>query len=275
MDLRKCIFTHNRCYYEEGSIDVRGIMVHSTGANNNSLKRYVQPDDGLLGKNQYSNDWNRYQEPGYGVCVHAFIGLDKNGNVCTYQTLPWNHRAWHSGGGANDTHISFEICEDDLTDKAYFDAVYKESAELCAYLCREFNLDPLKDGVLICHSEGYQRGIASGHADVMHWFPRFGKSMDTFRKYVDDIMNKKQEADEVFTYENFCDYMTKYMSEAGTGNNCSDWAKEATAKAKEVGVFNGDGDGNFGWQKPITREAVAQALYNAGVLDNTKNREVL
>ena len=136
MDLRKCIFTENRCYYEEGNINVKGIMVHSTGANNNELRRYVQPDDGLLGKNINSNDWNRWQTPGYGVCVHAFIGVDKNGKVCTYQTLPWNHRGWHCGSGdngsGNDTHISFEICEDDLTDRKYFDAVYREAAELCA-----------------------------------------------------------------------------------------------------------------------------------------------
>jgi cell division septation protein DedD len=35
--------------------------------------------------------------------------------------------------------------------------------------------------VVICHSEGYKRGIASNHGDVMHWFPKHGKSMDTFR----------------------------------------------------------------------------------------------
>ena len=33
----------------------KGIMVHSTGAENPWLKRYVGPDDGLLGKNQYNN----------------------------------------------------------------------------------------------------------------------------------------------------------------------------------------------------------------------------
>lgn len=274
MDLRKCIFTNNRCYYEEGNINVKGIMVHSTGANNNELRRYVQPDDGRLGKNQYANDWNRWQEPGYGVCVHAFIGLDKNDKVCTYQTLPWNHRAWHSGGDANDTHISFEICEDDLSSKTYFNAVYKEAAELCAYLCREYNLDPMKDGVLICHSEGYQRGIASGHADVMHWFPKFGKNMDTFRNDVKKIIEKqkeeekrKKEEEEMFSYDDFCKYMSKYLSSAGTGDKCSEWAKDATGKAKEAGVFNGDGEGNYGWEKPITREAVAQVLDNLGMLD--------
>ena len=49
---------------------------------------------------------------------------------------------------------------------------------------------------------------------------------------------------------------------AGTGDKPTDWAKEATAWAKEHGVFNGDGAGNYGWQMPITREQVAQVLYN-------------
>jgi N-acetylmuramoyl-L-alanine amidase len=36
----------------------------------------------------------------------------------------------------------------------------------------------------ICHSEGAKLGIASNHGDVMHWFPKFGKNMDTFRAEV-------------------------------------------------------------------------------------------
>ena len=44
------------------------------------------------------------------------IGKLADGTVTTYQTLPWDHRGWHAGGSANDTHLSFEICEDDLTD---------------------------------------------------------------------------------------------------------------------------------------------------------------
>lgn len=48
----------------------------------------------------------------------------------------------------------------------------------------------------------------------------------------------------------------------GTGDKPSGWAKEATQWAKENGVFGGDGEGNFGWQQPITREAVAQICYN-------------
>ena len=178
MNPRKLILTENACYKAGKTIVPRGIMVHSSGANNPYLKRYVRPDDGLLGKNPYNNHWNQDKPDGRQVCVHGFIGKLADGSIATYQTLPWNHRGWHAGGSANDTHIGFEICEDDLTDASYFSAVYKEAVELCGYLCKQYNLTE-KD--IICHSEGYKRGIASNHGDGMHWFPRHGKSMDTFR----------------------------------------------------------------------------------------------
>lgn len=179
MNLHKLIFTNNACYKAGKYITPKGVMVHSTGANNPTLKRYVGPDDGLLGKNTYNNHWNQPMDR--NVCVHGFIGKLADGSIATYQTLPWNMRGWHGGGDSNNTHISFEICEDGLTDKAYFNAVYQEAVELTAMLCKEYNLDPLADGVVICHSEGYKRGIASNHGDVMHWFPKHGKNMNTFR----------------------------------------------------------------------------------------------
>ena len=181
MNLHKLILTNNACYKAGKTITPKGIMVHSTGANNPHLKRYVGPDDGLLGKNQYNNHWNQDKPDGRQVCVHGFIGKLADGSIATYQTLPWNYRGWHAGGSANDTHIGFEICEDGLTDASYFSAVYKEAVELCVYLCKQYGLTE-KD--IICHSEGCKLGIASNHGDVMHWFPKHGKSMDTFRAAV-------------------------------------------------------------------------------------------
>lgn len=74
MNLRKLILTNNACYKAGKTITPKGIMIHSTGANNPWLKRYVGPDDGLLGKNQYNNHWNQDKPGGRQVCVHAFIG---------------------------------------------------------------------------------------------------------------------------------------------------------------------------------------------------------
>lgn len=193
MNLLKCYLIKNDCYKTGQKITPKGVMVHSTGANNPTLRRYVQPVVGqenydelrkLIGKNLYNNHWNTPKPGGQSVCVHGFIGMLADGTVGTVQTLPWDMRGWHAGGEANNTHISFEICEDNLTDPAYFADVYREAVELAAYLCREYGLDPMADGVVICHAEGARRGLASNHGDVENWFPKRGKTMDDFRRDV-------------------------------------------------------------------------------------------
>lgn len=190
MKLHKLLLTNNACFKAGRTIKPKGIMVHSTGANNPWLKRYVGPNDGLLGVNKANNHWNREKPGGRQVCVHAFIGKLANGKIATYQTLPWNYRGWHCGSGkrgsGNNTHISFEICEDNLTDEIYLNAVYKEAVELCVYLCKTYGLN---ENNIICHSEGYKLGITSNHADVMHWFPKHGKSMDMFRADVKKLLD--------------------------------------------------------------------------------------
>jgi hypothetical protein len=248
MNLHKLIFTENACYKAGRTITPKGIMVHSTGANNPNLKRYVGPDDGLLGKNQYGNHWNQDRPDGREVCVHGFIGKLADGTIATYQTLPWNWRGWHAGSGAkgsaNDTHIGFEICEDDLSGAAYFIAVYKEAVELCAYLCREYKLTE-KD--IICHSEGCKLGIASNHADVMHWFPKHGKSMDTFRADV---------AKSLTVANTSVPTAPSAPTSAPNSDAPSDWAAESWSWAKQSGITDGTNPkGN------ITREQAAAMLY--------------
>jgi len=190
MPPKQLFLKSNACYISGVPLSIKGIMVHSTGANNPNLRRYVGPDDGALGHNPNNNHWNQPTPDGRYVCVHAFIGKLANGDIATYQTLPWDMRGWHSGGGANNTHIGFEICEAHLDDSDYFNRVYQESVALCAYLCKMFGLDPSGDGVLIDHAEGHRRGIASNHGDVGHWFPRHGKNMNEFRQDVQNLMRE-------------------------------------------------------------------------------------
>ena len=72
--------------------------------------------------------------------------------------------------------------------------------------------------MVICHSEGYKRGIASNHADVMHWFPKHGKSMDTFRSDVKAAMGTsavqvdyRKKVQERFGFsDGTMDYLSKY-----------------------------------------------------------------
>jgi N-acetylmuramoyl-L-alanine amidase len=188
INLRKLILTQNACYKAGKTIKPKGIMIHSTGVNNPNLRRYVGPDDGYLGINPYNNHWNQDRPGGKSVCVHAFIGKLKDGSIASYQTLPWNHRGWHAGGDANNTHISIELCEDDHKDAEYFKGVYKEAVELSAHLCKLYNLSSES---IIGHYEGYQRGIASNHSDPINWFAKHGKSMMNFRTDVKKLLTQQ------------------------------------------------------------------------------------
>ena len=182
MRLYQLYMTKNECFISGRTIVPKGIMVHSTGANNPKLSRYVGPDDGRLGKNPYNNHWNQPRPDGRQICCHAFIGKLADGSVAAYQILPWTMRGWHGASGpkgsCNNTHIGFEVCEDNLGDKAYFETVYRESVELCVYLCKMFRLGA---GSVIDHAEGFRLGIASNHADISHWLRRYGLTMNDFR----------------------------------------------------------------------------------------------
>lgn len=264
----RCLLTGSDCYREGRTIVPRGVMVHSTGANNPTLKRYVQPAEGdpdrmalleELGVNPNGNDWNR---PGVDACVHAFIGRAADGGIAVAQTLPWNCRGWHAGTGtsgesANNSHVSFEICEDDLTDAGYFQAVYRAAVELTAMLCRDYGLDPLADGVVICHAEGYRRGIASGHADVEHWFPGFGKTMDDFRA---DVAAELEGEDEDMTQETFNELMSAWLAQQAKRGPAG-WSKDARAWAEEQGILIGSGKGKMRYKSFCTREELAAMLY--------------
>ena len=248
------ILTHNDCYLAGKTITPRGVMVHSTGANNPKLSRYV-PGNDAIGRNTAGNHWDMSDT---GACVHAFIGELADGSVGVVQTLPWNRRGWHCGkgakGSANDTHISFEICEDGLQDASYFEAVYQTAVELTADLCKQYGLDPLVDGVVICHSEGHARGIASNHADVMHWFPIHGKSMDTFRADVARVM----EGEDDMTQEQWDAMMGNWLNRRAS-QPASEWATAPSdqhptgimAEAKARGITDGSRPGSF-----ATREEV-------------------
>ena len=186
MKITQCYLTQNDCYKAGRKITPSGIVVHSTGANNPNLCRYVAPDDGVLGKNKYNNHWNRR---GLSKCVHAFIGKAADGSVMVYQTLPWDHRAWGvaSGnkGSYNNSHIQFEICEDNLSNADYYKKAFAVAAELCAYLCKEYSI-PVSN--VVGHYEAYAAGYGNNHGDPRNWQKKHGDSMDAFRGRVAALM---------------------------------------------------------------------------------------
>ena len=269
MNLLKCLLTANDCYKAGQTIAPKGVMIHSTGANNPMLRRYVQPVAGdvdyadlmtKLGKNPNNNDWNR---SGLRVCVHAFIGRLADGRVATVKTLPWNHRGWHAGNGttrpsANNTHIAFEICEDGLNDENYFALVYQEAVELTAHLCELYGLDPQAPETVISHSEGYRLGMASNHGDVEHWFSKMGKTMDDFRADVAAAM--KPEEDDTMTQEQFNAMMDHWLAQRAA-QPPSEWSAAEREWVEMMGLMRGDSEGTMHYKSFCTREELALIIY--------------
>lgn len=203
----ECIMTNSTCYKSTRVMNIKGILWHSTGANNPNLKRYVQPSTTdknyktliqKIGKNTAKTDYNSTtQQSG----LNAFIGKLADGTVTTVQTMPWNYRPWGCGSGSrgscNTGWIQFEICEDNLANETYFNAVYKEACELTAYLCLIYNINPkatVKVGTtniptILCHADSYKLGYGSNHGDVLHWFKKYGKTMDNVRDDVELLLN--------------------------------------------------------------------------------------
>ena len=256
MNLIKSIMTNNPCCKAGRKINVKGLMLHSVGCSQPSAEVFI-------------NIWNKASYS--TACVHGFIDAD-TGDI--YQTLPWNHRGWHSASGKNgaahNTHIGVEMCEPSCityksggqftcsdTNKAR-EAVartYKAAVELFAYLCTEYGLNPLKDGVIISHSEGYKRGIASNHGDPEHLWRGLNMSytMDGFRQDVYNKMNNKEEDEMTVEERKEFEELKKQVKELSEnqrkvyhyGKDIPEWAKDALWKAQQKGVFRGASESDF------------------------------
>lgn len=300
-----CMQTNSTCYKGTDKMTIKGVLWHSTGVNNSTLKRYVQPSDtpdkrdtitlAKIGKNAYKNDWNHIERQ---AGLNCWIGKLADGSVTTIQTMPWDYRPWGCGSGSkgscNYGWIQFEICEDGLTDKTYFNAVYKEACEITAYLCKMYNIDPngtvtvngVKVPTILCHQDSYKLGMGSNHSDVNHWFPKHGKSMATARQDVaallaaDKTTTSKPASTAVKTYS----VLTKINKYATASDAQSQKNSKGTYEAgtyyiysKYPNGYNGmynistdkTGASAGGWinpaenvvQKPTTSTSTTQKLY--------------
>ena len=239
--------TKNRCYQVATPLRPQGLMLHSIGC--------PQPNAAVMARY-----YNQYQPGGQSVCVHGFIQRDGT----YYQTLPYNLRAWHCGGSANQTHIGIEMTEpasivytggaswrdlDPAATEAHVRGTYAAAVELFAQLCEQYALDPLADGVIISHAEGAARGVASRHADPTHLWRAFGLTMDGFRAAVAEAMaakNTVEEDDDMIRYHSIDEMPSYYREEA--------------AQLVDSGALQGD-NGDLNVSEDMIRGAIIGMRY--------------
>lgn len=244
MEKMQNYLTDNDCYKAAKPLRAEGIVVHSTGV-----------DQKRIGA--YTSQWNR---PGVQVCVHGFLGLDENGQLCYEQTLPYDIQCWGAGGGSrgsfNQSHIQFEICES-LNDGQWCAETYAAALEICADICESFGIAPEQ---VVTHSEAHAMGYASNHADVMHWWPRHGFGMDGFRKELGEILEDRE-------YTRFKANMQRYLAEQA-GVDADEYAAKAVELGVSSGIFSdGDGDGKIDAPRAwLKRQELAAVLMRLGLL---------
>ena len=247
MEIVQAYATKNRCYQMAAPLTPRGIMLHSIGC--------PQPNAAVM-----AHRYNTYQPDGQSVCVHGFVQRDGT----YYHTLPYNLRAWHCGGSANQTHIGIEMTEpasivytggaswrdlDPAATEAHVRGTYAAAVELFAQLCEQYALDPLADGVIISHAEGAARGVASRHADPTHLWRAFGLTMDGFRAAVAEAMatkNTVEEDDDMIRYHSIDEMPSYYREEA--------------AQLVDSGALQGD-NGDLNVSEDMIRGAIIGMRY--------------
>ena len=286
----QCMMTNSTCYKGTRKMNILGILWHSTGANNPNLKRYVQPSTGdknydalikKIGKNTNNNSWNQVS---IQAGLNAWIGKLADGSIATIQTMPWDYRPWGCGSGkkgsCNNGWIQFEICEDGLSDEKYFNAVYEEAVQLTAYLCKLYNINPkgnvtqngVKIPTILCHADSYNLGFGSNHADVLHWFKKYGKTMNDVRNDVAALIGETPvtpkptpptvEEEEEVTQEQFNKMMDTWIAEQAKKEPGA-WSADAREWAERNGLINGNEQGQKMYKKVLTREEFAAVLYRA------------
>ncbi len=165
----------------------RGIVIHSTAANNPNLSRYVL-DEERCGVNPYKNYMGSENAARGGnyTTPHAVAGLDINNQPAIAQLLPYTMKCYGCGQGSrgsyNDTHVQIEICEDDRTDSTYVSDMLEMVAKWCADIIREYPTIGVND--IVSHREAHAQGYASNHGDPEHWIEQHDFTMDKFRDMV-------------------------------------------------------------------------------------------
>ena len=184
--------TKNGAYTAGRDITPNGDVNHSFGCAQPSLEVAFSI------MNQSSAGWG----------VNAILGDFHKGEGKILLTLPYKRRPWGCGAGTkgswNNYRIQWEVLEpsghtyaggtmigyDVQKNEAYFQRMWKMLVCWNVYVAHKlgFTADTIND-----HAESYRAGMGSNHADMGHWLPKHGQSMDTLRENVRAILNNQFE----------------------------------------------------------------------------------
>ena len=92
----------------------------------------------------------------------------------------------------------------------------------------------------------------------MHWLKRYGKSLETIRQDVYNLLH--EEEDEDMTQEKFNEMMNTWLAEQAKLEPAN-WSKGDRAWAEKNGIVKGDDQGRKMYKKFVTREEMVTMLH--------------
>lgn len=200
-----------------------GILYHSTGCVNPYLKRYVAVSDNVSAETKalwnkrlgvgWGTDWNH--KSGVNAGLHFWVGKDGNNQVASVfcggkyggdfssnMDNTCTRRGWGCASGSNGScngmrvvhpktgkivqgvWLQFEMCEDNLTNKQYYEECIEEAIAISAYLCDRYGINPIgtvktASGLVVPtlnnHFQSYLQRLGSNHYDIFNWSDKWYK----------------------------------------------------------------------------------------------------
>ena len=256
--------TDNGAYRSGRKINPQGSVNHSVGCAQPSVEVFYKS------MNKSSAGWG----------VNAILGDFHKGDGRILVTMPLNARPWGCGSGKkgswNNTKVQWEVCEpaghtysggtmigyDIAKNQVYFDRMWKMLVAWNVYVVDKFGypISGISD-----HIENYYAGYGSGHADMGHWLPKHGKSMNALRAEVEAIINGADTEDDDMDVARFSE-LFREMRKDLQDNDSGQYSEAARKWAVESGLIAGNGttingEPNCMWQDFLTREQLVTVLY--------------
>ena len=194
-----------------------------------------------------------FQDPARRASSNYGIGSD--GRIGLY--VEEENRSWCSSSSENDNRaVTIEVANTSIREPVpVSDAAYDALIRLLADICRRNGIralrwegDPALIGQVERQNMTVHRWFAAKSCPGRWLYERHGEIAAA-------VNRRLQGKEEDMTREELTEIR-------GTGDHPSPWHRTACEWAKAQGIFLGDGQGNYGWQQTVTREQIAQAIYN-------------
>lgn len=130
--------------------------------------------------------------------------------------------------------------------------------------------------VILCHADSYQLGLGTGHADVLHWFKKHGKTMSDVRNDVEKLLNGTttnstlQKGSTGTAVKTLQTNLNKLCYNCGTADGS--YGDKTVAAVKKFQDDHGiDGTGKYGEKTQAAMKKALDACFKVKITSNKLN----